>query len=122
MQESSLNRTANAESETSTLRLLTSNRTLKMRDAKRLAAIRKLPCVRCGYPHSQAAHSNSGKHGKGKGIKASDAFTVALCHKCHFLFDTYQLGTRQESEALFDGWLEKTELMLKIDTNSDNFF
>lgn len=93
-----------------------------MRDSRRLAAIRKLPCVRCGYPYSQAAHSNSGKHGKGKGIKASDAFTVALCHKCHHLFDTYQLGTRQESEALFDGWLEKTELMLKIDTNSDDVF
>lgn len=85
-----------------------------MRSKKRLSEIRALPCVRCGYPHSQAAHSNSGKHGKGKGIKASDAFTVALCHKCHHLFDTYQLGTRQESEALFDGWLEKTEQMLNI--------
>ncbi|EOF7534999.1 hypothetical protein ACK2JT_000249 [Acinetobacter baumannii] len=93
-----------------------------MRDAKRLAAIRKLPCVRCGYPHSQAAHSNSGKHGKGKGIKASDEFAVPLCHKCHFLFDTYQLGTRTESELLFDQWLEKTELMLKIDTNTDSVF
>ncbi|HEM7379628.1 TPA: DUF968 domain-containing protein [Acinetobacter nosocomialis] len=94
----------------------------QMRDAKRLAAIRRLPCVRCGYPHSQAAHSNSGKHGKGKGIKASDAFTVPLCHKCHFLFDTYQLGTRQESETMFERWLEKTELMLKIDTKSDDVF
>lgn len=37
-----------------------------MRDAKRLAEIRKLPCVRCGNPHSQAAHSNSAKHGKGR--------------------------------------------------------
>ncbi|WP_249138424.1 hypothetical protein [Acinetobacter nosocomialis] len=93
-----------------------------MRDAKRLAAIRKLPCVRCGYPHSQAAHSNSMKHGKCRSKKASDEFTVPLCHKCHYLFDTYQLGTRQESEAMFDQWLEKTELMLKIDTNSDSVF
>lgn len=93
-----------------------------MRDAKRLAAIRKLPCVRCGYPHSQAAHSNSGKHGKGKGIKASDLYTVALCYKCHHLFDTYQLGARQESETMFDDWLEKTEIMLKIDTNSEDVF
>ncbi|MFW6476630.1 hypothetical protein ACOCHT_16005 [Acinetobacter baumannii] len=92
-----------------------------MRDAKRLAAIRKLPCVRCGYPHSQAAHSNSGKHGKGKGIKASDEFTVPLCHKCHSAFDKFELGTRQESEALFDGWLEKTERMLKIENDSDCF-
>ncbi len=86
-----------------------------MRDSKRLAEVRKLPCMRCGAPApSQAAHSNSSKHGKGKGIKASDAFTVPLCHKCHFLFDTYQLGTRQESETLFDGWLEKTERMLNL--------
>ncbi|HIE4346390.1 TPA: hypothetical protein ACXM36_001884 [Acinetobacter baumannii] len=85
-----------------------------MRSTKRLNEIRALPCVRCGYPHSQAAHSNSGKHGKGKGIKASDAFTVALCYKCHHLFDTYQLGTRQESELMFDQWLEKTERMLNI--------
>lgn len=85
-----------------------------MRDAKRLAAIRKLPCVRCGYPHSQAAHSNSGKHGKGKGIKASDAFTVPLCAICHGLFDQFNLGTRQESELMFDQWLEKTERMLNL--------
>ncbi|HHQ1424422.1 DUF968 domain-containing protein [Acinetobacter baumannii] len=85
-----------------------------MCSTKRLNEIRALPCVRCGYPHSQAAHSNFSEHGKGKGIKASDAFTVPLCHTCHFLFDTYQLGTRQESEALFDGWLEKTERMLNL--------
>lgn len=93
-----------------------------MRSKKRLSEIRALPCVRCGYPHSQAAHSNSGKHGKGKGIKASDAFTVPLCHKCHFLFDTYQLGTRQESEAMFERWLEKTERMLNIDGKSQDLF
>ncbi|MEA1231085.1 hypothetical protein ODQ17_17055 [Acinetobacter sp. IRS14] len=91
-----------------------------MRSQKKLNEIRALPCVRCGYPYSQAAHSNSGKHGKGKGIKSSDEFTVPLCHKCHFLFDTYQLGTRQESEALFGGWLEKTERMLNL-KDSDVF-
>ncbi|MFA3384746.1 DUF968 domain-containing protein [Acinetobacter baumannii] len=85
-----------------------------MRDAKRLAAIRKLPCVRCGYPHSQAAHSNSSKHGKGRGIKASDLYTVPLCYACHAAFDKFELGSRQESEALFDGWLEKTERMLNL--------
>lgn len=85
-----------------------------MRDAKRLAAIRKLPCVRCGHPHSQAAHSNSSKHGKGRGIKASDLYTVPLCYTCHVAFDKFELGTRQKSEALFDGWLEKTERMLNL--------
>ncbi|HCA5057745.1 DUF968 domain-containing protein [Acinetobacter baumannii] len=85
-----------------------------MRSTKRLNEIRQLPCVRCGSSPSQAAHSNSSKHGKGRGIKASDEFTVPLCHSCHHLFDTFKLGTRQESEALFDGWLEKTNRMLNL--------
>lgn len=83
-----------------------------MRDAKRLTAVRSLPCVKCGNPDSQAAHSNSAKHGKGRSIKASDEFTVPLCHSCHFNFDTFQLGNRAESEAMFDQWLVRVERML----------
>ncbi|WP_179992033.1 MULTISPECIES: hypothetical protein [unclassified Acinetobacter] len=83
-----------------------------MRDTKRLAAIRKLPCIRCGNPNSQAAHSNSAKHGKGRSIKASDEFTVPLCHSCHHRFDTFQLGNRAESEAMFDQWLMRVNRML----------
>ena len=86
-----------------------------MRDVKRLAAIRKLPCVRCGNPNSQAAHSNSAKRGKGRGIKANDAFTVPLCHSCHFQFDTFQLGNRAESEAMFDQWLVRVNRMLVME-------
>ncbi|MFX2256800.1 hypothetical protein V6380_08255 [Acinetobacter variabilis] len=86
-----------------------------MRDAKRLAAIRKLPCIRCGNPNSQAAHSNSAKHGKGRSIKASDEFTVPLCHSCHHRFDTFQLGNRAESEAMFDHWLVRVNRMLMME-------
>ena len=86
-----------------------------MRDAKWLAAIRKLPCIRCGNPDSQAAHSNSAKHGKGRSIKASDEFTVCLCHSCHFQFDTFQLGNRAESEAMFDRWLVRVNRMLAME-------
>ena len=86
-----------------------------MRDSKRLAEIRKLPCVRCGNPHSQAAHSNSAKHGKGRGIKASDAFVIPLCATCHAAFDRFELGSRAESEAMFEKWLVKTELMMGIE-------
>ena len=90
-----------------------------MRDAKRLAAIRKLPCIRCGNPNSQAAHSNSAKHGKGRSIKASDEFTISLCFKCHAAFDRFELGSRAESEAMFERWLVKTELMMR--KNEDVF-
>ncbi|NNH35734.1 hypothetical protein HLH12_09275 [Acinetobacter sp. NIPH 2377] len=86
-----------------------------MRDAKRLAAVRLLPCIRCGNPHSQAAHSNNAKHGKGRSIKSSDQFTVSLCRSCHFQFDTFQLGNRAESEAMFDQWLVKTNRMMSME-------
>ncbi len=86
-----------------------------MRDSKRLAAVRLLPCVRCGHPYSQAAHSNSAKHGKGRSIKASDEFTVPLCYSCHFQFDTFQLGNRAESEAMFDRWLVRVNRMLAME-------
>lgn len=83
-----------------------------MRSPKRLAEIRKLPCVRCGNPNSQAAHSNSAKHGKGRGIKSSDLFVVPLCAICHAAFDRFELGSREQSEAMFEKWLVKTELMM----------
>lgn len=86
-----------------------------MRDAKRLAAVRKLPCVRCGHPDSQAAHSNSAKHGKGRSIKSSDQFTIPLCFKCHAAFDRFELGSRAESEVMFDQWLIKTNRMMQME-------
>ena len=90
-----------------------------MRSPKRLAEIRKLPCVQCGNPNSQAAHSNSSRDGKGRGIKASDAFVIPLCFKCHAAFDRFELGNRAESEAMFEKWLVKTELMMR--KNEDVF-
>ena len=83
-----------------------------MRSPKRLAEIRKLPCVRCGNPNSQAAHSNSSRDGKGRGIKSSDLFVIPLCAICHAAFDRFELGNRAESEAMFEKWLVKTELMM----------
>lgn len=86
-----------------------------MRNQKRLAAIRKLPCIRCGNPNSQAAHSNSSRDGKGRGIKADDSKTVCLCYSCHFKFDTFQLGNRAESEAMFEKWLVRVDRMLVME-------
>ena len=86
-----------------------------MRNPKRLAAIRKLPCIRCGNPNSQAAHSNSAKHGKGRGIKASDLFVIPLCAICHAAFDRFELGNRAESETMFEKWLVRVERMLVME-------
>lgn len=86
-----------------------------MRSPKRLAEIRKLPCVRCGNLNSQAAHSNSAKHGKGRGIKSSDLFVVPLCAICHAAFDRFELGNREQSEAMFEKWLVRVERMLVME-------
>ena len=86
-----------------------------MRDAKRLAAVRRLPCVKCGNPNSQAAHSNWAEHGKGRGIKADDQFTIPLCLSCHQWLDQYQSMSRDESKAWFMQMLSKTNRMLVMD-------
>jgi len=86
-----------------------------MRSQKRLNEIRKLPCIKCGSPApSQAAHSNFGEHGKGKGIKADDKYTIPLCHSCHSDFDQYKTMGREESKEWFNKMLEKTERLLNI--------
>ena len=46
-----------------------------MRSPKRLAEIRKLPCVRCGNPPpSEACHANWAEYGKSMGRKDEDVF------------------------------------------------
>ena len=80
------------------------------RDSKRLKAIRKMICCACGADApSQAAHSNFGIHGKGKGIKADDKYTIPLCHDCHRRFDQYMDMDRDKSRAWFGRMLNKTD-------------
>ncbi len=78
---------------------------MSKRDSKRLDAIRSLPCCQCGAsPRSQAAHSNFGIHGKGKGIKADDEYTIPLCVTCHQNLD--QNLSRQTRKQQLD-WFNK---------------
>ena len=88
-----------------------------MRDRKRLAAIRKLPCVVCGRSPVDAAHSNQSAHNKGLGIKASDEFTIPLCRNHHVEYDQFQKMNRSESVEWFSKMLEKTERMLNLEDN-----
>lgn len=85
------------------------------RDKQRLDAIRALCCCECGAsPRSQAAHSNFGIHGKGKGIKASDEYTIPLCASCHQKFDqNLSQQTRQQQMDWFNEKLESTNETLK---------
>ena len=92
-----------------------------MRSPKRLAEIRKLPCVKCGKPApSEACHANWSEYGKSMGKKASDEFTISLCRDCHYSLDTYKNLSREEAKLLFEKLLKKTELMLNL--NDDEVF
>ena len=86
-----------------------------MRNLKRLAAIRKLPCVVCGKPApSEACHANWSEYGKSMGRKADDEYTISLCRDCHSWFDVYFQLTREQSKEWFTKMLEKTERMLNL--------
>ena len=56
-----------------------------------LSLAKKLPsCMGCDRPNVGkvvAAHSNRLEHGKGMGIKATDALWAGLCDRCHFQVD-----------------------------------
>ena len=89
-----------------------------MRDRKRLAAIRKLPCVKCGKPApSEACHANWSEYGKSMGKKASDEFTISLCRACHKSMDLYEGISRQEAKEWFNQMLIKTNRMLDMSDN-----
>ena len=77
---------------------------MSKRDNKRLEKIRSLPCCQCGAsPRSQAAHSNFGQHGKGKGVKADDRYTIPLCYECHAGLDqNLSQQTRQQQLDWFE--------------------
>jgi len=45
-----------------------------------------------------AAHSNFGVHGKGRGIKAEDCYSVWACHRCHTLFDSGNIDKQKKIE------------------------
>lgn len=83
---------------------------MNKRDNDRLKAIRKMICCECGADApSQAAHSNFGIHGKGKGIKADDRYTLPLCHKCHADLD--QNLSRQTRQQQLDWFNRKLKFI-----------
>jgi len=53
------------------------------------------------------AHSNQSRHGKGRGIKAHDEFTVPACFHCHAELDQGAQFTREEKFALWDAAYER---------------
>ena len=73
-----------------------------IRSQKLLKAVASLRCQHCGNSEGvQAAHSNWSEHGKGRGIKASDIYTAALCLRCHFEIDQGSNLTREQRKEMW---------------------
>lgn len=68
-----------------------------------LEACRRIACQHCGADDGTvcAAHSNQALHGKGKGIKASDVWIAALCHRCHSMLDQGREWSRETRAAIW---------------------
>ena len=85
-------------------------KTQYIRSAKLMQAYRKIPCQHCGIDDGTVcgAHSNQAKHGKGRGIKASDIYCASLCHACHMAVDQGRSMSRQERETVWANAHRKT--------------
>ena len=84
------------------------------RSKKHLKNVSSIPCQHCGLDgYTQAAHSNQLIHGKGRGIKASDEYTAALCLKCHYELDQGNILSKEERVEMWDNAHKKTVTELK---------
>jgi hypothetical protein len=73
-----------------------------IRSPRLLRAVATIPCQHCGLVgQTQAAHSNESRHGKGRGIKASDQYVAALCVSCHSMLDQGPSLTRLERRVMW---------------------
>ena len=80
------------------------------RNKKLLEACREIECQACGKYDGTvcAAHSNQQIHGKGTGIKASDAMVASLCFTCHTELDNGKIYNKQERIDLWNEAYMKT--------------
>ena len=84
------------------------------RNKKLLEILRQSPCQACGREDGTvlAAHSNQLRDGKGRGIKADDHRTAALCYTCHMELDQGKSLSKAERVEMWEeahratiGWL-----------------
>lgn len=84
------------------------------RNKNLLEAVRLSPCQHCNIADGTvvAAHSNQGRDGKGRGLKAHDYRIAALCFTCHAELDQGRDMSREERLNMWEaahrgtvGWL-----------------
>ncbi len=72
-----------------------------VRSKNLLKMVASLDCQVCGSGHMvQAAHTNWGG-GKGRGVKADDNLTAALCLKCHYEIDQGKTLSKEQRQKLW---------------------
>jgi len=87
-----------------------------VRSKKLLKLVASLDCQLCGSGVCvQAAHTNWGG-GKGRGIKADDNLTAALCMSCHHDIDQGAKLSKAERQSAWRMAHHKT-VQLLVDTN-----
>ena len=90
------------------------------RNQKLLEAVRESPCQHCGKSDGTivAAHSNQGRDGKGRSLKAHDYRIAALCYTCHAELDQGRTMSREERLNMWEdahratvGWLFDNDIL-----------
>ena len=93
---------------------------LMYRNQKLLEAVRESPCQHCGRSDGTvvAAHSNQGRDGKGRSLKANDYRIAALCYTCHAELDQGRAMSREERLNMWEdahratvGWLFDNDIL-----------
>lgn len=84
------------------------------RSKKHLQNVASLPCQVCYVEgRTQASHSNQAIHGKGRGLRASDEFTAAICVEHHYEIDQGSNLTKQQRVDMWNEAYQKTVNRLK---------
>lgn len=77
----------------------------------------QIPCTLqiegvCEGGVGEPAHSNQSRHGKGRGLKAHDAFFASSCRACHRELDQGKNLTREERADIWQRGFERTVLAM----------
>lgn len=97
------------------------------RNAHLLSMARGRPCLLrtrvCSYDNSTtvAAHSNLLAHGKGRGRKADDCYSVWACARCHAWLDSsYDAEFEEKKTAFMRALMAQTDEWKSISSNKSS--
>lgn len=95
------------------------------RDKNLLALAKDQPCLLnltslCLWDEGKttvAAHSNLMEHGKGRGLKAEDCYTVWACFPCHHQLDQGKMEYEDKERAFWNAFQRQVDQWIEIAQN-----